>query len=139
MKRKTNRGERRQYYAVGSHPAIISKEIFEAVQEERMLATEEQQQLQVALDRIRMFKENLSKVRSEIARIESDIEIGTRKLENRDMDDREAADIHNRLASEKARLNELMKEKMRLEWELAEAEQDEEDLNFLQLPQRCWV
>lgn len=35
MKRKTNRGERRQYYAVGSHPAIISKEIFEAVQEER--------------------------------------------------------------------------------------------------------
>ena len=107
----------------------------EAVQEERMLATEEQQQLQVALDRIRMFKENLSKVRSEIARIE----IGTRKLENRDMDDREAADIHNRLASEKARLNELMKEKMRLEWELAEAEQDEEDLNFLQLPQRCWV
>ena len=55
------------------------------------------------------------------------------------MDDREAADIHNRLASEKARLNELMKEKMRLEWELAEAEQDEEDLNFLQLPQRCWV
>ncbi|WP_295266810.1 recombinase family protein [Ruminococcus sp.] len=32
MKRKTNRGERRQYYAVGSHPAIISKEIFEAVQ-----------------------------------------------------------------------------------------------------------
>lgn len=111
----------------------------EAVQEERMLATEEQQQLQVALDRIRMFKENLSKVRSEIARIESDIEIGTRKLENRDMDDREAADIHNRLASEKARLNELMKEKMRLQWELAEAEQDEEDLNFLQLPQRCWV
>ena len=111
----------------------------EAVQEERMLATEEQQQLQVALDRIRMFKENLSKVRSEIARIESDIEVGTRKLENRDMDDREAADIHNRLASEKARLNELMKEKMRLEWELAEAEQDEEDLNFLQLPQRCWV
>ena len=107
----------------------------EAVQEERMLATEEQQQLQVALDRIRMFKENLSKVRYEIARIE----IGTRKLENRDMDDREAADIHNRLASEKARLNELMKEKMRLEWELAEAEQDEEDLNFLQLPQRCWV
>ena len=107
----------------------------EAVQEERMLATEEQQQLQVALDRIRMFKENLSKVRSEIARFE----IGTRKLENRDMDDREAADIHNRLASEKARLNELMKEKMRLEWELAEAEQDEEDLNFLQLPQRCWV
>ena len=74
-------------------------------------------------------------MRSEIARIE----IGTRKLENRDMDDREAADIHNRLASEKARLNELMKEKMRLEWELAEAEQDEEDLNFLQLPQRCWV
>lgn len=101
----------------------------EAVQEERMLATEEQQQLQVALDRIRMFKENLSKVRSEIARIESDIEMGTRKLENRDMDDREAADIHNRLASEKARLNELMKEKMRLEWELAEAEQDEEDLD----------
>ena len=35
MKRKTNRGERRQYYAVGSHPAIISKEIFEAVQKER--------------------------------------------------------------------------------------------------------
>ncbi len=35
MKRKTNRGERRQYYAVGSHPAIISKEIFEAVLEER--------------------------------------------------------------------------------------------------------
>ena len=35
MKRKTNRGERRQYYAVGSHPAIISKEIFEAVQEKR--------------------------------------------------------------------------------------------------------
>lgn len=35
MKRKTNRGERRQYYAIGSHPAIISKEIFEAVQEER--------------------------------------------------------------------------------------------------------
>ena len=35
MKRKTNRGERRKYYAVVSHPAIISKEIFEAVQEER--------------------------------------------------------------------------------------------------------
>ena len=35
MKRKTKRGERRQYYAIGSHPAIISKEIFEAVQEER--------------------------------------------------------------------------------------------------------
>lgn len=35
MKRKTNRGERRQYYTVGSHPAIISKEIFEAVQEEQ--------------------------------------------------------------------------------------------------------
>ena len=35
MKSKTNRGERRQYYAVGSHPAIISKEKFEAVQEER--------------------------------------------------------------------------------------------------------
>lgn len=34
MKSKTNRGERRQYYAVGSHPAIISKEKFEAVQEE---------------------------------------------------------------------------------------------------------
>ena len=35
MKRKTNRGEHRQYYAVASHPVIISKEIFEAVQEER--------------------------------------------------------------------------------------------------------
>ncbi len=101
----------------------------EAVQEERILATEEQQQLQVALERIRKLKESLSRVRSEIARIESDIETGTRKLENRDMSDREAAEIHNMLASAKAKLNELMKEKMRLEWELAEAEQDEEDLD----------
>lgn len=37
MKMKTNRGERRQYYAVGSHTAIISKDKFEAVQEERNL------------------------------------------------------------------------------------------------------
>ena len=35
MKRKTNCGKGRQYYAVDIHPAIISKEKFEAVQKER--------------------------------------------------------------------------------------------------------
>ena len=35
MKRTTNKGEKKQYLAVGTHPAIISEEQFNAVQEER--------------------------------------------------------------------------------------------------------
>ena len=33
-KRTTNKGEKKQYFAVGTHPAVISEEQFNAVQEE---------------------------------------------------------------------------------------------------------
>ena len=101
----------------------------EAVQEERIMVTEEQKQLQVALERIRRLKQSLQSIQEEIARIESDIEVLTSKIENGDMDDREANEIQKKLAAAKTRLNALMKEKMTLEWKLAEAEQDEEDLD----------
>ena len=39
MKRTTNKGEKKQYIAIGSHPAIISEEQFNAVQEERKRRT----------------------------------------------------------------------------------------------------
>lgn len=35
LKRATNKGEKKQYLAVGTHSAIISEEQFNAVQEER--------------------------------------------------------------------------------------------------------